>query len=164
MRVLPGAIPDLLVLIPILLLILILIPFCIMILILVLVLLLLLLLLLVMILMLFLILILVNIMVNTILILVLILVLLLPLIISNRHPATLSSADRNSESGVWYCCEMLELVIELAEVCPTFLRPRVAQCVGGMVQVRPDSRDARAHAMHMYAAVGRIRLIVGFVA
>ncbi|CAN0226501.1 unnamed protein product [Pylaiella littoralis] len=52
--------------------------------------------------------------------------------------ATLSSADRNTENGVWYCCETLELVIELAEVCPTFLRPMVSQCVGGMVQVAGD--------------------------
>eukprot|EP00903_Cladosiphon_okamuranus_P012399 g11621.t1 len=52
--------------------------------------------------------------------------------------ATLSSADRNTESGVWYCCETLELVIELAEVCPAFLRPRVSQCVAGMVQVAAD--------------------------
>lgn len=50
--------------------------------------------------------------------------------------ATLSSADRSSDSGVWYCCETLELVIELAEACPSFLRPRLAQCVNGMVQVR----------------------------
>lgn len=51
------------------------------------------------------------------------------------HTATLSSGERNSESRVWYCCETLELVVELAEVCPAFLRPRVAQCVAGMVQV-----------------------------
>lgn len=49
---------------------------------------------------------------------------------------TLSSPDQCSSSGVWYCCETLELVIELAEACPSFLRPRVAQCVRGMVQVR----------------------------
>lgn len=36
---------------------------------------------------------------------------------------------------MWYCCETLELVVELAEVCPAFLRPRVSQCVAGMVQV-----------------------------
>lgn len=49
--------------------------------------------------------------------------------------ATISSGERNSESRVWYCCETLELVVELAEVCPAFLRPRVSQCVAGMVQV-----------------------------
>lgn len=51
---------------------------------------------------------------------------------------TLSSPDQCSSSGVWYCCETLELVIELAEACPSFLRPRVAQCVRGMVQVAGD--------------------------
>lgn len=51
--------------------------------------------------------------------------------------ATLSSPDRTGEgeTGVWYCCETLELVIELAEMCPSFLRPKVSQFVGGMVQV-----------------------------
>ena len=52
-----------------------------------------------------------------------------------KNAATLSSGDRLCKSGVWYCCETLELAIELAEACPAFLRPRVAQFVHGMVQV-----------------------------
>ncbi|CAM9494764.1 unnamed protein product [Ascophyllum nodosum] len=47
----------------------------------------------------------------------------------------LSREDRCTETGVWYSCETLELVIELAEACPAFFRPRVSQCVAGMVQV-----------------------------
>ena len=50
--------------------------------------------------------------------------------------AILSREDRCTETGVWYSCETLELVIELAEACPAFFRPRVSQCVAGMVQVR----------------------------
>ncbi|CAM9729618.1 unnamed protein product, partial [Ectocarpus sp. 12 AP-2014] len=62
--------------------------------------------------------------------------------------ATLSSGERNSESRVWYCCETLELVVELAEVCPAFLRPRVAQCVAGMVQVAAD-RSVETSVRHL---------------